>query len=157
MSLIVSFIIDKLNMIGSFFPQLGLRLLLGFEFWESGVEKFKGENWFEAVKTDFIFPFNIVPTNISWFLATWSELIGALAIVIGLGTRFWAFSLLILDIVAWHSIHAGNGYNVCDNGFKLPLIYLIMLLPLIFIGPGKASIDNFISKSFFKKDKFVFN
>jgi putative oxidoreductase len=68
--------------------------------------------------------------------------------VIGLGTRFWALSLLILDAVAWYSVHADNGYNVCNNGFKLPLIYLIMLLPLFFTGPGKASLDHLIAKRF---------
>lgn len=32
------------NRMGEFLPQLGLRFLLAYEFWESGVEKFKGEN-----------------------------------------------------------------------------------------------------------------
>jgi len=64
--------------------------------------------------------------------------------VVGLGTRFTAATLIILDIVAWASVHAGNGYNVCDNGYKLPLIYLMMLIPLLLSGPGKASLDALI-------------
>lgn len=47
-------------------------------------------------------------------------------------------------IVAWASVHAGNGYNVCDTGYKLPLIYLMMLIPLLLSGPGKASLDSVI-------------
>ena len=116
----VKFIFAQLNVAGAFLPQLGLRFLLAWEFWESGVEKYTGKNWFGGIKTDFPFPFNNVQVEISWFLSTWSELIGAVCLVIGLGTRFWAFSLIILDVVAWYSVHAGNGYNVCDNGFKLP-------------------------------------
>jgi putative oxidoreductase len=51
---------------------------------------------------------------------------------------------LILDIVAWASVHGGNGYNVCDNGYKLPLMYLLMLIPLVLSGPGRLSIDHWI-------------
>ena len=82
-----------------------------------------------------------MPVGLSWFLATWVELLGAAALVVGLGTRFWAVSLLVLDLVAWAAVHAGNGYNVCDNGYKLPLLYAVMLLPLIVSGPGRLSID----------------
>ena len=86
----------------------------------------------------------MVPVDISWFLATWTELIGAAALVVGLGTRFWAVSLLILDIVAWVSVHGGNGYNACDNGYKLPLMYALMLVPLVLSGPGRLSTDHWV-------------
>lgn len=135
-------VIGQLNRLGEFLPQLVLRLVLAYEFWEAGVEKFNGNNWFADIQGEFPFPFNIVPANISWFLATWTELLGAAALVAGLATRFTAFSLIILDLVAWYSVHAGNGYNVCSNGFKLPLLYLIMFIPLLLSGPGKASLDH---------------
>ena len=45
-------------------------------------------------------------------------------------------------------MHADNGYNVCDNGYKLPLIYLVMLIPLLLSGPGKFSIDHIISRRY---------
>jgi putative oxidoreductase len=108
------------------------------------VEKYQGTNWFSDIQSDFPFPFNFVPAEISWQLATWFELIGAAALVLGLATRFFSFSLLVLTIVAWAAVHAEHGYNVCDNGYKLPLMYLIMFLPLIFGGAGKASIDHLI-------------
>ncbi len=141
-------ILDPLNKLGEFVPQLGLRLLLAWEFWESGVEKYRGENWFSQIQDAFPFPFNLVPADISWFLSTWFELLGAIGLVIGLGTRFFSVSLVILTIAAWASVHAGNGYNVCSNGYKLPLIYIIMFLPLIFSGPGKASIDHWLARRF---------
>ncbi|MGH8750721.1 MAG: HvfX family Cu-binding RiPP maturation protein [Burkholderiales bacterium] len=137
-------IISIANKIGEFLPQLGLRLLLAYEFWESGVEKFRGENWFADIQDKFPFPFNLVPVDISWQLSTWSELLGAIALVIGLGTRFFSVSLVILTLVAWASVHAGHGYNVCQNGYKLPLIYLLMFLPLVFSGPGKLSVDHWL-------------
>lgn len=140
-------VIDKLDGIGAYVSMLPLRLLLAWEFWESGVEKFNGENWFTQIQDDFPFPFNLIPTDISWFISIWAELLGAIALVIGLGTRFTAATLMILDIVAWTSVHASHGYNVCSNGFKLPLIYLMMLIPLLLIGPGKASLDALVRRA----------
>lgn len=138
-------ILDLLNRIGHWLAPLGLRLLLAYEFWESGVEKFKGENWFADIQDQFPFPFNMVPPEINWQIATWSELLGPVLLVLGLGTRFASVSLIILTVVAWASVHAGNGYNVCDNGFKLPLMYLVMLVPLLLSGAGKLSLDHWIS------------
>lgn len=140
-------VFNRLDAMGEYVAMLPLRLLLAWEFWESGLEKLNGENWFEQIKGDFPFPFSLVPTDISWFISVWSELLGAIALVIGFATRFTAATLIILDIVAWYSVHAGNGYNVCDNGFKLPLMYLMMLIPLLLIGPGKASLDALIRRS----------
>ena len=136
---------SNLSACGGFISMLILRLFIAWEFWEAGQQKLHGKNWFENIVNDFPFPFNVIPTDISWFIATWTEILGAIAIAVGLATRFWAFALIILDIVAWYSVHAGNGYNVCDNGFKLPLIYLLMLVVILFSGPGKLSIDHAIA------------
>ena len=137
------------NGTGDYLGMLPVRLLLAWEFWESGVEKYRGENWFADIKDAFPFPLNLVSPDVSWALSTWFELVGAVALVIGLGTRFFAVSLSILTVVAIMSVHAGHGYNVCNNGWKLPLIYLVMFLPLILSGPGKASIDHFIARRVF--------
>ena len=136
--------LHALDLSGAWIGLLGIRLLLAYEFGMAGLEKLRGDNWFADIQGDFPFPFSVVPVDLSWFLATWTELIGAAALVIGLGTRFWAVSLLILDVVAWVSVHGGNGYNVCDNGYKLPLMYFVMLLPLVLSGPGRLSIDHWI-------------
>ncbi len=133
-----------LDQSGAWVGMLGIRLLLAYEFGVAGLEKLRGDNWFSDIQDAFPFPFSIVPADISWFLATWTELIGAAALAVGLGTRFWAASLLVLDLVAWTSVHGGNGYNVCDNGYKLPLMYLVMLVPLVLSGPGRLSIDRWI-------------
>lgn len=136
----------KLDLAGAWLAPLGLRLLLAYEFLESGLEKWRGENWFADIQDQFPFPFNLVPPEISWQIATWSELIAPALLVLGLGTRFASVSLIVLTMVAWASVHAGNGYNVCDNGFKLPLIYLVMFVPLLLSGPGKLSLDHWIAR-----------
>lgn len=139
-----------LNRAGEWLGPLGLRLLLAYEFWEAGWMKLHGENWFVDIQDRFPFPFNLVPPEASWQLATWTELIGPILLVLGLGTRFASVSLIILTVVAWASVHAGNGYNVCDNGFKLPLVYLVMFVPLLLSGPGKLSLDRWIARKLAK-------
>ena len=139
-------IFGRFNRAGEWLAPLGLRLLLAYEFWLAGVEKLNGENWFADIQDRFPFPFSVVPVEISWHISTWTELIGPVMLVLGLGTRFASVSLIILTIVAWVSVHAGNGYNVADNGFKLPLIYLIMFVPLLLSGPGKLSLDHWIAR-----------
>lgn len=160
MKKMIAWILDTLNGIGAWIGMLGLRVILGWEFFESGLEKFRGENWFADIADKFPFPFNVVPTDISWQIATWSELIGGVALVIGLGTRFFSASLVILTIVAIASVHwpadgasVGEllqGYVITDQGhgnFKLPVIFLAMLLPLILSGPGRLSLDALIRRS----------
>lgn len=135
-----------LDRAGEWCSLLGLRLLLAYEFWESGWEKWHGENWFADLQGRFPFPFDQLPPELNWQLSTWTELIAPLLLVLGLGTRFAGLALMILTGVAWASVHAGNGYNVCDNGFKLPLFYLVMLLPLLLSGPGRLPIDAWIAR-----------
>ncbi|HQS99442.1 MAG: hypothetical protein B7Y26_04240 [Hydrogenophilales bacterium 16-64-46] len=138
--------LNVLDTAGAWLALLPIRLLLAYEFGVAGLEKLRGDNWFADIQDAFPFPFSLVPVDVSWFLATWSELIGAAALVVGLGTRFWAAGLIVLDIVAWVSVHGGNGYNVCDNGYKLPLMYLTMLVPLVLAGPGRLSLDHWIRR-----------
>lgn len=146
--------LNGIDLIGLWFAMLSLRLLLGWDFFESGLEKLNGENWFMDIQERFPFPFNLVPPEISWQMATWFELIGGIALVIGLSTRFFSVSLFALTIVAIASVHwpeswstfsqLVQGYGFTDKGqgnFKLPVLFLGMLLPLILSGPGRFSLD----------------
>ena len=140
-----------LNAMGDWLALLPIRLVMAWTFWQAGVSKLNGSNWFDSIAEQFPFPFNILPTDFSWFLATWSEILGGLALLAGLATRFWAATLIILDIVAWVAVHAEHGYNVCDNGYKLPLLYLAMLIPLLLYGGGKFSLDHLIVSNYLSK------
>jgi putative oxidoreductase len=146
--------LERLDLIGLWLGLLSLRLLLGWDYFESGLEKFRGENWFAEIADRFPIPFNVVPVDFSWQIATWFELVGAVALVIGLGTRFFAASLFIVTLVAIAGVHwpeswstlgeLAQGYVFTDHGhgnFKLPVIFLGMLLPLMLLGPGRLSLD----------------
>lgn len=149
---------ERLDGVGDWLAPLGLRLILAWEFWEAGIEKYRGENWFGSIQSDFPFPFNLVPSDLSWTMATWFELGGAVALLLGLGTRFFAFNLFVLTMVATASVHwpmnwqtlqdLAMGYAISDKGFgnfKLPLIFAVMLLPLVLKGAGKFSLDALIA------------
>ena len=150
---------ERLDGVGDWLAPLGLRLILAWEFWEAGIEKLRGENWFASIQSNFPFPFNLAPPDLSWAMATWFEIVGALALLLGLGTRFFAFTLLVLTAVATVSVHwpedwgtfaeLAKGYAISDKGFgnfKLPLIFAVMLLPLVFRGAGKLSLDALLSR-----------
>ena len=151
----------RLRGIGQLVPPLILRLIMGWEFWESGFEKYHGENWFTDIQEKFPFPFNHIPADISWAMATYFEIGGAVLLIVGLASRFAAYSLLVLTFVATAAVHwpdmiamwsdLAKGYAITDNGhgnFKLPLLFVVMLLPVIFQGPGKLSLDYFAARLF---------
>ena len=137
---------DGLTRLGDAVAPLALRLLLAYEFGVAGLEKLHGQNWFADIHDRFPFPFSVLPVEISWFLATGSELLGAAALVVGLATRFTSAVLIVLTLVAWAAVHAGLGYNVCQNGWKLPLIYVVLFVPLLLNGAGSLSLDHLIGR-----------
>jgi putative oxidoreductase len=143
---------------GEVIAPLIMRIVMGWEFWESGLEKLRGQNWFADIQSRFPFPFDVIPNQLSWTIATWFEIIGGVLLWVGLGTRFVAFSLLFLTFVATAAVHWPDmismwgdllkGYAITDMGhgnYKLPLLFSVMLLPLIFNGAGKLSLDYFIA------------
>lgn len=140
---------------------LFLRWILAFEYIQSGLEKYHGENWFADLMASgkFPFPFNVVPADTSWFLATWIEIVGGVLLIVGLGTRYTAAALLVLTWVAAYSVHFSDqwqtlgefwqGYVITDMGFgnfKLPLLFLIMFFVLLGFGAGKLSLDHWVAR-----------
>lgn len=155
---------NSLNQLGDSIPPLVLRIILAWEFGEAGYQKLIGTNWFTDIS--FPFPFSLLPASVSWNVATGFELIGAVALLIGLATRFFSISLIILTIVAiaavhwpteWHSLsELLTGYRIVDEqedglgNYKLPVLFIVMFLPLLFKGAGKISLDYLINNKYYK-------
>jgi putative oxidoreductase len=149
----------KLRASGDYVWPLALRLILAWEFWESGITKHNGDNWFANIpwmdwQKGFPAPFDQIPISINWTVVTWSELVFAFMLLLGLFTRFAAMSLLIITSVAMAAVHwpaewssleqLWQGYLITSDGggnFKLPLLFVVMLLPLVFHGGGSFSLD----------------
>ena len=134
----------KMNTTASWQSALGLlvlRLFAAYEFWESGMQKWNGENWFAEIQDQFPFPFSLFSPDANWYVAMGTELLFPVLLLLGLFTRFSAFALMVLTAVAWYAVHAGNGYNIGQGGYKLSLMYIVMLLPLLGQGAGALSLD----------------
>ena len=152
----------KLRVSGDFVWPLALRLILAWEFFEAGYTKLNGENWFAQIpwadwQKGFPTPFDLLPVSLNWTLATWGELAFATMLLFGLFTRFAAISLLIVTAVATAAVHwpaewtsldqLWQGYLITADGggnFKLPLLFVVMLLPLVFYGGGRLSMDHLL-------------
>ena len=167
-----------LTVAGGYVSLLMLRLLLGYEFFESGAEKLGGSNWFGRV--DFPFPFSLLSVEANWFIATWFELVGAVLLIVGFATRYVSMSLIVVTLVAVYAAHLPmsltivdgeriwttegigsisefiDGYRIsercadmyCTGNYKLPLIFLFMFVPLVLSGGGKLSIDHWLRGRF---------
>lgn len=142
-----------LDAAGPWLAPFAIRLLLAKEFWDAGVEKWQGRNWFAEIQASLPFPFDLLPAQLNWQLATWAELLGAIALLLGLATRFFAVCLSILTLVAIYAVHAGLGYTIAEGGWKLPLIYLVLFLPLILSGPGKLSLDHWLRMRYLRGER----
>ena len=162
-----------LDPIGDWIGLLLIRLLMAYEFGSAGFKKLDASDtlwgdvpgWFENSLGNFPFPVNLFPASFNWFMVTWIEILGSFALVLGLFTRFWALSLVIVTWVAilgvhwpaeWNSLaELWEGYRVTRDGdsgnFRIPLLFLAMLIPLIFAGPGTLSVDHFLSRQFGRK------
>jgi len=155
----------RLRATGDYIWPLALRLVLAWEFWESGVTKLHGANWFADIpwadwQKGFPWPFSALSLELNWLAATWGELVFALLLLFGLFTRFAAISLIVITAVAAAAVHwpaqwtslaeLWQGYAITSrdsNGnFKLALLFTIVLLLLMFHGGGKLSLDHLLLK-----------
>ncbi|WP_280286707.1 DoxX family protein [Pseudomonas sp. BN415] len=148
---------QQLDRLGAWSADIPLRLFLAWEFFESGLEKWNGANWFEQINSAFPFPFDQIPASVNWQVSMWAELIAPVLLLLGLGTRFATLVLMILTLVAIAAVHwpahwsslseLALGYSISDKGFgnyKLPLIYLVAAMPLLLKGAGKFSLDAWL-------------
>lgn len=86
-------------------------------------------------------PFGIGSTT-SLSLTVFAEFFCAAFIILGLFTRLAAVPLVIAMSVALFYAHKGQFFGVGEKA----AVYLVAFLAILFIGPGKASLDRFIGK-----------
>ena len=154
-------VVGVLEPAGDWVALLPIRLLMAYEFGTAGMKKFNGNNWFANYQDDFLFPFNYVPVEISWFMATWAEILGGFCLIFGLFTRFWALSLIVISLVAISGVHWPDDWNSLaelwesyaisrksdtHGNFRVPLLFIAMLFPLVFKGAGRISIDHYLQR-----------
>ena len=79
------------------------------------------------------------------YLIFWAELLGGLALVAGIGTRWVAIALVpILVGATW--VHAGNGwvFNAPNGGWEYPLFLIVASLVQALLGDGRFALANLL-------------
>lgn len=128
-------------------PPLLFRIVLAYGFYEPATMKLKNFSgiveWFTSM--------GMPLPKLNAFLATGTETVGFVLLFLGLAIRIISIPLMVVMVVAIVTVHLGNGFEAGDNGFEIPIYYLLMLFSLLITGPGKFSLDALITKLYNKK------
>lgn len=124
-------------------PLLFFRLILAYGFYNPAMKKWSDigaiTQWFDSM--------GMPLPGLNAYLAASTEALGVVLLALGLGTRIISIPLMVTMLVAIFTVHIGNGFAAGNNGFEIPLYYLIMLVALLIFGSGKISIDHFLSQN----------
>ena len=117
-----------------------IRIIVGIAFFAHGWQKvfifgFEGTGGF----------FGSLGIPAAGFLAivvSLLELLGGLALILGIGTRVVGLLLAIDMLVALFVVHLPNGFFVSENGYELVLILGTAALAFAITGASSLSLDN---------------
>ena len=121
---------------------LVFRVLVGLLFFQHGAQKLLG--WFGAGAE------GIHPLFSTLGIAGVIELVGGLAIAVGLFTRLAALLGGLLMLTAYSMVHAGNGLIPIMNLGELALLYFASFIVIFIYGGQKWTLDEVL----FKKERF---
>ncbi len=128
-------------------PPLLFRLVLAYGFYGPATMKLKNFNgiieWFTGM--------GMPLPKLNALLATGTETAGFILIFLGLATRIISIPLMVVMVVAITTVHMGNGFEAGNNGFEIPIYYMLMLFSLLITGPGRISLDSLVAKFYNKK------
>jgi len=123
-------------------PLFFIRIVLAYGFYNPAIMKWNNissiAEWFGSM--------GIPMPILNAYMAASTEMAAVILLPLGLATRIISIPLMITMLVAIFAVHYTNGFNAGDNGFEIPLYYLLMLFVLLINGAGKFSLDNLISR-----------
>jgi putative oxidoreductase len=119
---------------------LAIRLWVANVFWKSGLTKIHS---MDTTRMLFTYEYQVpwLTPEVAAYLSTAVELTFPVLLALGLGGRFSAFVLFVLNIMAVISYPGLNPAGIEDH-----LVWGIMLLMPLLHGPGTLSIDHLIAK-----------
>jgi len=123
---------------------LAVRLWVANVFFSAGLVKIS--NWdltLELFQSEYHVP--LLPPELAAYFGAAAELGLPVLLVLGLGTRFAAIALFIFNLVAVISYP-----GLSDLGLKDHQVWGLLILVIIFHGPGKLSLDHLLLKKFFE-------
>lgn len=119
-----------------------LRVSVGASMLTHGIPKLK--LLFTVQDIQFPDPLHVGPV-LSLSLAVMAEALCSAALILGLGTRLIVLPLLFTMGMAILVIHASDPFAARE----LALLYFLVFTVFLVMGPGKYSLDNYVS-AFFK-------
>jgi putative oxidoreductase len=133
---------------------LPLRLVVGFGFFAHGLAKWnRGPEKFAGLLALIGAP---SPAVTAW-VVTAIELLGGLAIMLGVLVLLASIPLLVSMVVAMLTIHMRYGFSAVNTigltptgpvfgppGYEVNLLYICALVALALAGPGALSIDGWL-------------
>jgi putative oxidoreductase len=72
----------------------------------------------------------------------WGELIGGVALGVGLLTRVAALGIIAIMAGAIATVHLENGFDIRKGGYEYNMAIIVMCLCLVLGGPGPLSVDQ---------------
>lgn len=117
-----------------------LRVVLGVVFVAHGWQKF---NQFTIAGTQASFAkMNVPLPELTAPLVATLELVGGIALILGVLTRIFAALFVLHMLGALVLVHARNGIFVSEGGFELVLVLSAAALVVALVGPGRYSVDH---------------
>jgi putative oxidoreductase len=117
-----------------------LRIVVGFLFAAHGWQKYT--EWTIAGTQAAFGQMGVPLADIAAPAIAALELVGGIALILGLLTRPLAL-LLALDMIgALALVHLSSGVFVANNGYELVLLLGASALAIALVGPGRASVDH---------------
>ena len=113
------------------------RFAVAYGFYEPAMQKWSDMSsvatWFGSIGIPF-------PT-LNAYMAASTEILGVILLTLGLFTRLISVPLMVVMVVAITTVHLTHGFSAGDNGFEIPMYYLLFLAIFASFGAGKFSLD----------------
>ena len=124
--------------------ELAVRFYVAWVFLKSGMHKI-GDWETTLVLFEYEYAVPVLPFEVAAYLATFAELVFPIFLIAGLGTRFFAIALSVVNIMAVVSY-----YSTLAKGAGLVYHYMwgSMLLTNVIYGGGFLSIDQWFRSKF---------
>ncbi len=123
---------------------LVLRLGIGIMFSAHGLQKTFGMFGGPGIAgvTKMVAGMGFTPAAAWAYALAYTELIGGLLLIVGLGVRVSSFLLLAVMSVAIFKIHGAHGFFSMQGGFEYPFVIASVCLALLLTGGGKYGMNN---------------
>lgn len=123
---------------------LAARLYVGWVFFASGLTKLRDwESTLFLFEEEYAVPF--INFELAAWLGTAGELILPVLLVLGLGGRFAALGLSIVNVVAVVSLEV-----IAPAAYTLHVLWGLLLLQIVLWGPGFISTDKLVKSTLLK-------